>query len=213
MSGKRIAIYGKGGIGKTTISVNLALLLARRGLRTLLVGCDPKKDTARLLSDRSLPALMEKYEALKSGAAAPEEVLFPALTLGIPSAGMMARVSRSAFLEVLPQNYIRTARAKGLKERLIIWRHTLKNAMIPILSLIGTDMSRLITGTMIAESVFSWPGIGKYGYDALFYKDMPALQATVLILAVTICGINLIVDILYGLVDPRVRVSQKGGQA
>ncbi|HIR08721.1 MAG TPA: ABC transporter permease [Candidatus Pullichristensenella stercoripullorum] len=140
-------------------------------------------------------------------------IILPALTLGIPSAGMMARVSRSAFLEVLPQNYIRTARAKGLKERLIIWRHTLKNAMIPILSLIGTDMSRLITGTMIAESVFSWPGIGKYGYDALFYKDMPALQATVLILAVTICGINLIVDILYGLVDPRVRVSQKGGQA
>ena len=140
-------------------------------------------------------------------------IILPALTLGIPSAGMMARVSLSAFLEVLPQNYIRTARAKGLKERLIIWRHTLKNAMIPILSLIGTDMSRLITGTMIAESVFSWPGIGKYGYDALFYKDMPALQATVLILAVTICGINLIVDILYGLVDPRVRVSQKGGQA
>ena len=140
-------------------------------------------------------------------------IILPALTLGIPSAGMMARVSRSAFLEVLPQNYIRTARAKGLKERLIIWRHTLKNAMIPILSLIGTDMSRLITGTMIAESVFSWPGIGKYGYDALFYKDMPALQATVLILAVTICGINLIVDILYGPVDPRVRVSQKGGQA
>ena len=140
-------------------------------------------------------------------------IILPALTLGIPSAGMMARVSRSAFLEVLPQNYIRTARAKGLKERLIIWRHTLKNAMIPILSLIGTDMSRLITGTMIAESVFSWPGIGKYGYDALFYKDMPALQASVLILAVTICGINLIVDILYGLVDPRVRVSQKGGQA
>lgn len=78
MSGKRIAIYGKGGIGKTTISVNLALLLARRGLRTLLVGCDPKKDTARLLSDRPLPALMEKYEALKSGAATAEEVLFPA---------------------------------------------------------------------------------------------------------------------------------------
>ena len=68
--------------------------------------------------------------------------------------------------------------------------------MIPILSLIGTDMSRLINGTIIAESVFSWPGIGKYGYDALFYKDMPPLQASVLILAVTICGINLIVDIL-----------------
>ncbi|HIQ83318.1 MAG TPA: ABC transporter permease [Candidatus Pullichristensenella stercorigallinarum] len=140
-------------------------------------------------------------------------IILPALTLGIPSAGMMARVSRSAFLEVLPQNYIRTTRAKGLQERFIIWRHTMKNALIPILSLVGTDISRLITGTMIVESVFSWPGIGKYGYDALFYKDMPALQATVLVLAVTICGVNLIVDILYGLVDPRVRVSQKGGQA
>lgn len=139
-------------------------------------------------------------------------IILPAMTLGIPSAGMMARVSRSAFLEVLPQNYIRTARSKGLKEHIVIWRHALKNAMIPILSLIGTDISRLITGTMIAESVFSWPGIGKYGYDALFYKDMPALQATVLVLAVAICIINLVVDILYGLVDPRVRVSQKGGK-
>lgn len=138
-------------------------------------------------------------------------VILPALTLGIPSAGMMARVSRAAFLEVLPQNYIRTARSKGLFERVVIWRHALKNAMIPILSLIGTDISRLITGTMIAESVFSWPGIGKYGYDALFYKDMPALQATVLVLAVTICFINLFVDILYGFFDPRVRLSQKGG--
>lgn len=139
-------------------------------------------------------------------------IILPALTLGIPSAGMMARVSRTAFLEVLPQNYIRTARAKGLKEHVVIWRHALKNALIPILSLIGTDISRLITGTMIAESVFSWPGIGKYGYDALFYKDMPALQATVLVLAIAICMINLIVDILYGFVDPQVRLSQKGGE-
>ncbi|MCI5956261.1 MAG: ABC transporter permease, partial [Clostridiales bacterium] len=139
-------------------------------------------------------------------------IILPALTLGIPSAGMMARVSRTAFLEVLPQNYIRTARAKGLKEHVVIWRHALKNALIPILSLIGTDISRLITGTMIAESVFSWPGIGKYGYDALFYKDMPALQATVLVLAIAICIINLVVDILYGFVDPQVRLSQKGGE-
>ena len=139
-------------------------------------------------------------------------IILPALTLGIPSAGMMARVSRTAFLEVLPQNYIRTARSKGLKEHVVIWRHALKNAMIPILSLIGTDISRLITGTMIAESVFSWPGIGKYGYDALFYKDMPALQATVLVLAIAICIINLIVDILYGFFDPQVRLSQKGGE-
>lgn len=146
------------------------------------------------------------------GAGFDKYIILPALTLGIPSAGMMARVSRTAFLEVLPQNYIRTARSKGLKEHVVIWRHALKNAMIPILSLIGTDISRLITGTMIAESVFSWPGIGKYGYDALFYKDMPALQATVLVLAIAICIINLIVDILYGFFDPQVRLSQKGGE-
>lgn len=118
---------------------------------------------------------------------------------------MMARISRSAFLEVLPQNYIRTARAKGLREKSVIWKHALKNALIPVLSLVGTDMSRLLTGTMIVESVFSWPGIGKYGYDALFYKDMPALQATVLVLAVSICLVNLAVDVLYAAADPRVR--------
>lgn len=132
-------------------------------------------------------------------------IILPALTLGIPSAGMMSRISRSAFLEVLPQNYIRTARAKGLREGLVVWKHALKNALIPVLTLVGTDMSRLLTGTMIVESVFAWPGIGKYGYDALFYKDMPALQATVLVLAVSICLVNLLVDILYAAADPRVR--------
>ncbi len=132
-------------------------------------------------------------------------ILLPAITLGIPSAGMMARVSRQAFLEIVPQNYIRTARAKGLKENLVIWKHILKNAMIPILSLVGTDISRLLTGMMIVESIFTWPGIGKYGYDALFYKDMPALQATVIVLAVSICIVNLIIDILYALFDPRIR--------
>ena len=133
------------------------------------------------------------------------DIILPAITLGIPSAGMMARISRSAFLEVRPQNYIRTARAKGLREKSVIWKHALKNALIPVLSLVGTDMSRLFTGTMIVESVFSWPGIGKYGYDALFYKDMPALQATVLVLAVSICLVNLAVDVLYAAADPRVR--------
>ena len=132
-------------------------------------------------------------------------IILPALTLGIPSAGMMSRISRSAFLEVLPQNYIRTSRAKGLREGLVVWKHALKNALIPVLTLVGTDMSRLLTGTMIVESVFTWPGIGKYGYDALFYKDMPALQATVLVLAVSICLVNLLVDILYAAADPRVR--------
>ena len=132
-------------------------------------------------------------------------ILLPAITLGIPSAGMMSRVSRSAFLDVLPQNYIRTALSKGIQNHLVVWKHALKNALIPVLSLVGTDMSRLLTGTMIVESVFTWPGIGKYGYDALFYKDMPALQGTVLVLAVSICLVNLIVDILYAAADPRVR--------
>ncbi len=136
-------------------------------------------------------------------------IILPALTLGIPSAGMMARVSRAAFLDVLNQNYMRTARSKGLKEIVVVLKHALKNAMIPILTLIGTDIGRLLTGAMIAEAIFGWPGIGKYGYDALFYKDMPALQATVLVLAVSICIINLLVDILYAWVDPRVRENMR----
>jgi len=86
----------------------------------------------------------------------------------------MSRVARSAFLEVLPQNFIRAGYAKGLSRNTMVWKHTLKNTMIPVISLVGTDMSRLLTGTMIVESVFVWPGIGKYGLDALLMKDMPA---------------------------------------
>jgi len=132
-------------------------------------------------------------------------IILPSLTLGIPTAGWMSRVARSAFLEVLPQNFIRAGYAKGLSRNTMVWKHTLKNTMIPVISLVGTDMSRLLTGTMIVESVFVWPGIGKYGLDALLMKDMPALQATVIVLALSICLVNLIVDVLYAVVDPRIR--------
>ena len=142
-----------------------------------------------------------------------KHLILPAVALSITNLANAVLYTRNSMIDVLREDYIRTAYAKGNSKGQVIRVHALKNALIPILSLVGTDISRLITGTMIVESVFSWPGIGKYGYDALFYKDMPALQATVLVLAVTICGVNLIVDILYGLVDPCVRVSQKGGQA
>jgi peptide/nickel transport system permease protein len=132
-------------------------------------------------------------------------IVLPALTLALPSSGLMARVSRSAFLEIIPNDYVRMARAKGIPKRMVVWKHTFKNALIPILSLIGTDISRLFTGIMIIEVIFSWPGIGKYGYDALFFKDMPALQGTILTLAVSVCLVNLIIDLLYAAVDPRVR--------
>lgn len=132
-------------------------------------------------------------------------IIMPALALGLPAAGWMARVSRSAFLDVLPQDFMRTLRAKGLPERAVIWRHALKNAMVPIISLIGTDFSAKLTGIIVVEFIFSWPGLGKYGYDALFAKDMPALQGTVIVLTVSVCVVNLIVDILYAFIDKRIR--------
>ncbi len=137
-------------------------------------------------------------------------LIMPTLALGIPGAGWMARVSRSAFLEVLPQDFMRTLRAKGLPEKLVIWKHALKNAMIPIISLIGTDFSAKLAGILVVEFIFSWPGIGKYGYDALFAKDMPALQATIIVLTISVCIVNLLVDITYAIIDKRIRFTKTG---
>ncbi|MEM5767989.1 MAG: ABC transporter permease [Bacillota bacterium] len=137
-------------------------------------------------------------------------IIMPTLALGIPGAGWMARVSRSAFLEVLPQDFMRTLRAKGLPENKVIWKHVLKNALVPIISLIGTDFSAKLAGIIVVEYIFSWPGIGKYGYDALFAKDMPALQATIIVLTISVCIVNLVVDILYAVIDKRIRFTKTG---
>jgi peptide/nickel transport system permease protein len=131
-------------------------------------------------------------------------ILLPAITLAIPSSGILARLTRVAVVDVLREDFIRTARAKGLGDRAVYMRHALPNALIPIITTIGLDLARLIGGITMIEVIFTWPGLGKYAYDALVFKDLPALSASVIVFAVMVSLINLLVDMLYGFIDPRI---------
>ncbi len=131
--------------------------------------------------------------------------VLPAITLGIPSAAMLARLTRSSILEVLRQDYIRTARSKGLGERVVLFRHALRNAAIPILTMGGIQLGYMLGGSVVVETVFSWPGLGRYIVSAIHFRDFTVVQGGVMFLALTFVFINLIVDILYGAIDPRIR--------
>ena len=132
-------------------------------------------------------------------------VILPAITLALPSLGLLARITRAALIEIMEEDYIRTARAKGLGGVLVMRRHMLPNALIPIVTTIGTDFVRLLGGIPIIEVIFAWPGLGKYAYDALVFRDLPALQASVIVLAVAVSLVNLAVDLLYAFINPRIR--------
>ncbi|HXQ29340.1 MAG TPA: ABC transporter permease [Gemmatimonadales bacterium] len=130
----------------------------------------------------------------------------PALTLGCVGAASTARYERAAVLEVLAQDYIRTARAKGLPERLVILRHALRNAVLPLVTLFGLSLPFLLTGAVLVESVFAWPGMGKLAADAIFRRDYPVVLAATLGATVMVVLGNLVADLLYAVVDPRIRV-------
>jgi peptide/nickel transport system permease protein len=121
-------------------------------------------------------------------------------------AGFM-RIVRSSMLEVLDSEFIKLARIKGLSEGMVIWKHCLRNALVPVLTLWGVFVGNLITGAIITETVFAWPGIGRLTYEAVIYRDFPLLQACIILKAMLILIINLGVDILYAYVDPRIRLA------
>jgi peptide/nickel transport system permease protein len=132
-------------------------------------------------------------------------VLLPAISLGAGLAGVVARQTRSAMLEVLREDFIRTARAKGLAERVVIYRHALRNSLIPIVTVVGLQVGRILGGVVITETIFAWPGIGKLVVDGIFARDFPVVQAVTLVMAFSFVLINLVVDMLYGYFDPRIR--------
>jgi ABC-type dipeptide/oligopeptide/nickel transport system permease component len=132
-------------------------------------------------------------------------LVLPALALGSRSIAYLARVTRSAMLETLGADFVRTARAKGLAERSVITGHALRNALIPVVTVIGLDFGAYLTGSILTETVFSWPGIGRYVVQAISRRDLPAVQGTVLFLSVVFVLVNLITDVMYQRVDPRVR--------
>jgi len=133
-------------------------------------------------------------------------MLLPTFVLGTQSAGLLARFVRSSLLEVLGQDYIRTARAKGFSARAVVVLHALKPAMIPVVTVVGLSWGELLGGAFIVEVIFAIPGLGRMGVDAIFQKDFPVIQATLIAVAVNVLLVNLLVDILYGYLDPRVRI-------
>lgn len=135
----------------------------------------------------------------------PVYLILPALALGTRSIAVLTRQTRSAVLESLGADYVRTARAKGMPERAVVWRHALRPALIPVITVLGLDVGYYLTGSILTETVFSWPGLGRYVVNAIARRDLPAIQGSVLFLSVVFVVVNLVTDILYAVVDPRVR--------
>jgi peptide/nickel transport system permease protein len=134
-----------------------------------------------------------------------QHLILPAVTLGLFTTARITRLTRSGMLEVLGQDYIRTARAKGVSEQPVVWKHALKNAAIPIVTIVGIELGTLLGGSVITEIIFAWPGVGRLSVQAIFNRDYPVVQAAVFILASTFVFLNFLVDIAYTWLDPRIR--------
>lgn len=140
-----------------------------------------------------------------SGFAGWTSLVLPAVTLAAFPTALVARLTRSSMLEILNRDYIRTGRAKGLAERSVVFRHALRNAAIPVLTVIGLQIGALLGGAVITESIFAWPGMGKLIVDAIFFRDFPVVQTVLILSATVFVVINLAVDLLYTVIDPRIR--------
>lgn len=134
-------------------------------------------------------------------------IILPGLTVGLVAAAIMTRYIRSAVLEVASMGYVRTARSKGLPPRIVTLRHTVRNALIPVLTITGIQLATILGGVIVVEVVFAWPGLGRLVYNAVAARDYPVIQGAVLLMAALFLLINLIVDVLYAVVDPRIRLS------
>ncbi|WP_019121811.1 nickel ABC transporter permease [Brevibacillus massiliensis] len=144
-----------------------------------------------------------------SGYGGGEYLVLPAITLGTQTAAVVTRMTRSSMLEVMRQDYIRSARAKGLAERTVIFRHAFRNALIPVVTVVGLQVGTLLEGAILTESIFSWPGIGRFMIDAIRAKDFPTVQGSVIFVTFVIVVVNLLVDIMYAYIDPRIKSQLK----
>jgi ABC-type dipeptide/oligopeptide/nickel transport system permease component len=139
-----------------------------------------------------------------SGARGPLYLILPALTLGMRSVAVLSRMTRAAMQEVLQSDFVRTARAKGLGEGRVVLSHAFRNALLPVLTVLGLDFGSYLTGSILTETIFSWPGVGRYVLTAIDKRDLPAVQGSILFLSVVFVLVNLLTDVLYARVDPRV---------
>jgi peptide/nickel transport system permease protein len=136
-------------------------------------------------------------------------MILPALSLGVVQAALITRMTRSSMLDVLYNNYIKTARAKGLKEHVVLLKHALKNAGLPILTVLGQSFGTLVTGAVVIESLFNIPGMGQLVLNSITRRDIAVIQGVVLFITLIYVGVNLAVDLMYGIIDPRVRLDRK----
>lgn len=142
-----------------------------------------------------------------AGTGTPYHLILPSITLGFgTSLAIITRMTRSSMIETLSQDYVRTARAKGCPERSVIYKHTLRNAFIPVITVIGLQFGHLLAGQVITETIFAWPGIGRLMVSSIFKRDFPMIQGAILFIALTFVLVNLLVDVLYVLVDPRLKI-------
>ncbi len=139
-----------------------------------------------------------------SGSGGLAYLLLPALTLGMRSIAFLARMTRSAMLEVLASDFIRTARAKGLAERVVVLRHGFRNALIPVITVLGLDTGNYLTGSILTETIFGWPGLGRYVLAAIEKRDLPAIQGSILFMSLVFVVVNFVTDLLYAQADPRI---------
>jgi peptide/nickel transport system permease protein len=135
----------------------------------------------------------------------PAHYILPVITLSAFLVAGMMRLVRSSVLEVLDTEFVKLARIKGLSQTVVIWKHCLRNALIPVVTLFGVFFALLVTGAIVTETVFAWPGVGRLTYEAVIFRDYPLLQAVILLKAIIVLGVNLVVDVLYAYLDPRVR--------
>jgi ABC-type dipeptide/oligopeptide/nickel transport system permease component len=140
-----------------------------------------------------------------SGYGRPEHIILPAVTLGVGLAGLITRLTRSSMLEVIRQDYIRAAKAKGMSERGVIFKHALRNALIPIVTVLGLQFGFLLAGAFFVEWVFAWPGIGRLAVQAIQQRDYPVVLGALLVTSIAYVVINIVVDIIYSYIDPRVQ--------
>jgi peptide/nickel transport system permease protein len=155
----------------------------------------------------SIDAILQgNWEGLKDAAI---HIILPALTLGMYSMAIITRMTRSTMLDTLGQDYIRTARAKGISEAKVVGKHALRNSLIPVTTVIGLQFGALLGGALLTESVFSWPGIGKFTVDCILKSDFPIVQGIVLLVAVIFVIVNLVADLIYAYLDPRIKYASK----
>ncbi|EHI97328.1 ABC-type transporter, integral membrane subunit [Clostridium sp. DL-VIII] len=165
------------------------------------IGLEPTKITGLYLLDSLITGDMTAFvDSL-------EHLILPVIALSSYSTAIIARMTRSTMLEVLGQDYIRTARSKGLAEKIVVKGHGLRNALIPVSTVIGLQLGSLLGGAVLTETVFSWPGIGSYTIDAILKSDYPVVQGSVMIMAIIFVLVNLLVDLLYAFIDPRIKYS------